>query len=164
MQLRRGTEDSGENLRGFKPELAASSSALIQPDSSGTVTLSAADAELKGSQIKVEEKDGQPNIGFWDKAEESASWKVDFKKPGKYKVTASIAAISSDALALLEVPGCCIELKPSATGSWEKFSDFEAGTIEIAHAGVQTVKVHPRDAQSWKAINLRWIKLGLAGS
>ena len=95
----------GENLRGFKPELAAPSSALIQPDSAGTVTLSAADAELKGSQIQVEEKDGQPNIGFWDKAEESASWKVDFQKPGKYKVTASIAAISSDALAVLEVPG-----------------------------------------------------------
>src|SRR5208337_299152 len=85
---------SGENLRGFKPELAAPAVSLIQPDSSGTLARTADDAELQGSTIKVEEKEGQSNIGFWDKSDESASWKVKFKQPGKYKVTASIAALS----------------------------------------------------------------------
>ena len=146
---------SGENLRGFKPELATPAAMLIQPDSSGTLALTADEADLKGSLIKVEEKDGQSNIGFWDKPDESASWKVNFKQPGKYKVTASVAAVSGDALAVIEVAGCTVELKPSATGSWEKFSEAEAGTIEVPQAGVQTVKVRSRDPQSWKAINLR---------
>jgi hypothetical protein len=33
------------------------------------------------------------------------------------------------------------------------------GSVEIQQAGQQTLKVRPRDAQTWKAINLRWIKL-----
>ena len=65
---------------------------------------------------------------------------------------------------VIEVGGRTIELKPQATGSWEKFSEVDAGTIEVPQAGVQTVKVRPRDAQSWKAINLRWVKLSRAGS
>ncbi len=152
---------TGENLRGFKP---APAPLLIQPDSSGTLALTADDAQLQGSTIKVEEKEGQSNIGFWDRSDESASWKVNFKQPGKYKVTASIAALSGDALAVVEVAGGTVELKPSATGSWEKFSEIEAGTIEIPQAGEQTLKVRPRDAQSWKAINLRWVKLSRVGS
>ena len=58
---------TGENLRGFKPELAVPAVSLIQPDASGTLALTADDAELHGEQIKVEEKGGQSNIGFWDK-------------------------------------------------------------------------------------------------
>jgi hypothetical protein len=33
------------------------------------------------------------------------------------------------------------------------------GVIEVKQAGDQTVKVRPRDAQTWKAVNLRWVKL-----
>ena len=94
---------TGENLRGFKPELAAPAVSVVLPDGSGTLRLSADDAELSGSQIQVEEKDGKPNIGFWDKAGEWASWKVNFKEPGKYRITVSAAVVSSDALAVLEV-------------------------------------------------------------
>jgi hypothetical protein len=155
---------TSENLRGFKPELAASAASLVQPDSSGTLALTADDAQLQGSTIKVEEKEGQSNIGFWDRSDESASWKVTFKQPGKYKVTASIAAISADALAVVEVAGGTVELKPSATGSWEKFSELDAGTIGISQAGEQILKVRPRDAQSWRPINLRWVKLSHVGS
>ena len=154
----------GENLRGFKPELAAPAVSLIQPDSSGTLALTADDAELTGSTIKVEEKGGRSNIGFWDKSDESAAWKVKFKESGKYKVTASIAALSGDALAVVEVADRTVEFRPSATGSWDNFSETEAGTIEVSHAGELTVKIRPRDARTWKPINLRWVKLSHVGS
>jgi uncharacterized protein YdbL (DUF1318 family) len=32
------------------------------------------------------------------------------------------------------------------------------GTIEIKKAGEQTVKVRAKNTQTWKAINLRWVK------
>ncbi len=150
---------TGENLRGFKPELAAPAVSLVQPDASGTLALGAEEADLHGSQIKVEEKSGRSNIGFWDKADESAAWKVNFKEPGKYKVSALIATASDGALAVLDVAGSTIDLKPPATGSWDRFSELDAGTIEVPQAGVQTVKLHARDAQSWKPINVRWVKL-----
>ena len=69
---------------------------------------------------------------------------MKFKEPGKYKVTASIAAMTGDASAVVEVGDHTAELKPPATGSWDKFSEFEVGTIEVSQAGEQTVKVRPR--------------------
>ena len=66
---------------------------------------------------------------------------MNFKEPGKYRITASFAAVSSDALAVLEVAGRTAEIKPAATGSWDKFSEIEAGTIEVSQAGEQKVKV-----------------------
>ena len=154
---------TGEGLRGFKPELAAPPVTLIQPDSSGTFTLAADDAELHGDGVKVEEKDGKSNIGFWDRASESASWKVNIKEPGKYRITACLAVTASDALAVVEVGERKTEIRPAATGAWEKFSESELGAIEISQAGVQVVKVGSHDAQSWKPINLRWIKLDRVG-
>ena len=41
----------------------------------------------------------------------------------------------------------------------DKFTEIEVGTIQVPKAGAQAVNMRPRDAQSWKAINLRWLKL-----
>jgi hypothetical protein len=155
---------TGERLREFKPELAAPQVAVIQPDAASTIVLSADDAQLHGNQVKVEEKDGKSNIGFWDRADESASWKVNFKQPGRYKLTACLAAVAGDALAIVEVDDHQTEIRPTATGAWDKFTESEVGTIEISQDGEHVVKVKSHDAQSWKPINLRWIKLIRVGS
>ena len=62
-------------------------------DAKGNFTLAPDDAELHGDQIKVEAQGGQPNIGFWDKAEDWVSWKVKFDKPGTSTVSASCSTI-----------------------------------------------------------------------
>ena len=155
---------TGADLRGFKPELAAPSTSVVVPDGSGTLRLAADDAELSGSQIQVEEKAGRSNIGFWDKASEWASWKVKFSEPGKYRISISSSTVASEALAVLEAGSATIEIKPPQTGSWEKFAESEAGTIEVPHAGELKVKLHARDARSWKPINVRWVKLRHEGS
>jgi alpha-L-fucosidase len=153
---------TGEDLRGFKPELAVPPTPTIRSDASGNFSLPADDAELHGS-LKTENRGGQANIGFWDNAQDRASWKVDFKQAGTFKVTASCAAAVGDSRFVLEAAGQKQEAKAPATGSWDKYIEVAAGTIQVKQAGVQTVKVHPRDAQSWKAINLRWIKLQRVG-
>ena len=139
---------------------------LVRHIGTSNMTMAKLKLMLRDARIKpaCNEKEGQSNIGFWDKSDESGSWKVKFKQPGKYKVTASVAAISGDALAIVEVAGGTVELKPSATGSWDKFSEIEAPTIEVSHPEEQTVKVRPRDAQTWRPINLRWVKLSHVGS
>jgi alpha-L-fucosidase len=155
---------TGEDLRGFKPEQAAQETTLIQPDRSGTLTLAADDAELHGDAIQVEEKSGQSNIGFWDKPDNWASWKVSIPKPGMYRLSVSTAALAPDAIALVEVAGTITELRPAATGGWDRFSERAAGTIAIPGSGEHVVTIRSRDARSWRPINLRWLKLSRVGS
>jgi len=150
---------TGEDLRGFKPELAVPPVQAIQPDAAGNYTLGAEDAELHGEGVKTENQGGQPNIGFWDKAADWVSWKVKVKEPGRFKVSASCAAANGESALAVEIAGQKVEGKVPATGAWDKFTTVEMGVIEVKQAGDQTLKVRPRDAESWKAVNLRWVKL-----
>ena len=49
------------------------------------------------------------------------------------------------------------------TGSWDIFKEVSLGEVEISHGGVQNVTIHSLDEKSWKAINLRWVKLKKVG-
>jgi len=150
---------SGEDLRGFKPELAAPvPSAIVQPDASGKYTLAPDTADLHGN-LREETRGGRPNIGFWDNAKDWASWKVNVKQPGKFKIAASCATVHSGVSITVEAAGQKLMAKVPATGVWDKFEEFAVGTIEIRQAGEQVVSVRPSDAQTWKAINLRRIVL-----
>ena len=145
----------GENLKPAPiPEVAV----VVSPDAQGNVTLNADDAELHGDQIKIEDHGGQPNIGFWARADESVSWQVKFDKPGKFQVSAAVAATHADSEFIVEVAGKQLTGKPPQTATWTEFRTSDLGQIEIQQAGEQTVKVRSRDAQSWKAINLRSVK------
>jgi alpha-L-fucosidase len=148
-----------DDIRGFKPELALPQGTTVEPDASGSYALRAEDAELHGNQIQQENQGGQPNLGFWDNPADWVSWKVKFKEPGKFKVTACCSTLHSDAVFVVEAADQKIEGKAPVTGAWDKFSDIEVGSVEVAKPGVQQVKMRSRDSQSWKAINLRWLKL-----
>jgi len=150
---------TGEDLRGFKPELALPQVQAIQPDNAGNYALGAEDAEMHGDGVKTENQGGQPNVGFWDKAGDWVSWKVKFKEPGSFKVSASCSTANGESALAVEIGDQKVEAKVPATGAWDKFSTVEMGVIEVKQAGDQTVKVRPRDAQTWKPVNLRWIKL-----
>jgi alpha-L-fucosidase len=150
---------TGEDLRGFKPELAVPQVQAIQPDAGGNFTLAAEDAELHGEGVKTENQGGQPNIGFWDNAQDWVSWKAKFKEPGRFKVSASCAAAGRDSALAVEIAGRKVEGKVPVTGAWDKFATIEMGQIEVPGAGEQVVKVRPRDPQAWSPVNLRWIKL-----
>ena len=149
---------TGENLRGFKPELALPPTQAILPNVKGNFTLGADEADLHG-KLKTEDHGGQPNIGFWDKASDWASWNVTLPQPGKFKVTACCAAISGSPALRLEIAGQKLEGRVPATASWDKFTTLDLGVVEVQQSGPKTLSVRPRDAQSWKAVNLRWVKL-----
>ena len=142
----------------LKPVSFAAPTSTLKPDRRGTLALDADAAELHGDGIKVEQHGGISNLGFWDNSSDWASWKVDFTRPGVYKVTAQCAIPGGESEIALEVAGKQLFGKVTATGDWGKFSDVALGTVEIANRGVQEVKVRPRDASSWKAVNLSVVK------
>jgi alpha-L-fucosidase len=150
---------TGENLRGFKPDLAAPAMPVVLAEPTGNFTLAPDDAELHGEGIKTEAQGGQPNLGFWDRADEWASWKVDFSQPGKFKLTASVATVHASVALVAEVAGQKLAGKPTQTGAWDKFAVVDFGQVELKAAGQQTLSLKPRDEASWKAVNLRWVKL-----
>ncbi len=153
---------SGTDLRGFKPELAVpTASAVVQPDAYGKYVLAPDTADLHGS-LREEAQGGQPNIGFWDDPKDWASWKVNFKQPGKFRVMASSAAVAGSSFTV-EAAGQKLPAQVPVTGAWDKFERFDVGTLEIKQAGEQALNVRPSDAQTWKAINLRSIVLVPSG-
>ena len=63
---------------------------------------------------------------------------------------------------IVETASYQIPAKTTQTGSWTEFRETDIGQLKIEQPGDQTVKVRPKDAASWKAINLRLIKLSPA--
>jgi len=137
---------------------------VVKPDASGRIKLGPDDAELHGQQIKQENQGGQPNIGFWDKADEWVSWKIQFDKPGAFEVSASVAVLADNAAFAIEIAGQRLEGKPARTGAWDRFQDNALGRIEIKQAGEAVLSLRAKDASSWKAINLRSVSLKRADS
>ncbi len=143
----------------LKPVPVAESAAILQPDPTGNFILSAEAAELHGDQIKQEEKDGQTNIGFWDKAEDWASWKLHVAQPGAFRLSASLATVHADAQLAIEIGGKRYQAEVPQTGDWSAFRTVEVGSIQLDSPGDVTVKAAAPDPQSWKALNLRLIML-----
>ena len=78
---------------------------------------------------------------------------------GAYRITASIAAVSTGSEFVVEVGGRQIASNAPDTGGWDRFRRVELGQIEIQQPGAVVVKVRPKDAATWKAINLGAITL-----
>ena len=127
------------------------------PGANWNVALTTEAAELHGGQMK-EEKGGRPNIGGWDNAADWVSWKVKFPEIGSFKVSAQIATEDESEL-VLEVEGQQISAKIPRTGGWGNFVAVDMGKIEIKEAKEQVVKARPKDAQTWKPINLNIVTL-----
>ena len=125
----------------------------------GLITLSADDAQIEGSGLAVEEHGGLPNLGFWDDSADYAAWIVHFPAPGVYRVTGSFAAANGKSLLVVECAGRKITATIPKTKSWDDFQEVDCGKLQIDKAGDAVLIARPRDAKSWKAINLRALKL-----
>ena len=146
---------AGANL---KPVVYAVPSPVVAADAKGCYSLLPDTAEMHGS-LHDEAQGGQPNIGFWDNAQDYVTWKVNFKQTGKFKVTAACATTHEKSEAVIECGGQSLSANIQRTGSWDRFSTIEIGTLEIRQIGEQILKMRPKDATSWKAINLRSVTL-----
>ena len=149
---------TANDVRAFRPDLVVMPTVVVTADVNGTMVLMPSTAELKGD-LREQTQDGQPDIGFWDNPQDWAAWHVKVDKPGKFRAVASVATVHDQSAFVVEAAGKTIDCVVKSTGAWNRFAQVEIGTIEFAQAGVHTVKVRPRDAATWKAINLRRIVL-----
>jgi alpha-L-fucosidase len=137
------------------PEVAATTT-LIGQASDGSVRLLAGDADLHGG-LQYEAGAGKDNVGFWTNPDDTVSWTFKVDRPGKFSVTANIAAEASGKFEVLvgeqELPGAA----PATQG----YTDFKCtdltGTLSLA-VGSVTLTVKPV-ADGWQPMNLKFIQL-----
>jgi alpha-L-fucosidase len=142
----------------LKPVPFAPPSPALRPDRHGNLTLDADAADLHGEQIKIEQRSGRSNVGFWDNAADWISWKATFTEPGTFTVTARIATTHAASEFVLEAAGQQLVGKVQQTGDWDNFRMIELGKVDIKQPGVQEVKLRPRAAATWRPINLQSVR------
>jgi len=129
----------------------------ITQDYDGTITLAASEARCHGDGIRYESGSERDNLGFWLNPADWADWEVSITKPGKFEVTAEIAA---PAAASLQVGIGDQRIKGDApvTGDYGKFRRVKFGTLEIPSKGKVSISVRPV-TEGWHAVNLKSIRL-----
>lgn len=110
--------------------------------------LKAVDAELHGDGVKYEVKGPRNSerncIGCWSNVNAWVSWKVEFRKPGEYRVEIMQAHQQSGGNRYA-VTACGQELKGTVkkTGGWDQFVPVKLGSITVEKAGTYQVTVKP---------------------
>jgi len=141
-------------LSGFR--LAAQQAAPEAPE--GTVVLAATEAKLVGPSLKLENKTGRMNVGFWSDPAGQVHWKAKIDKPGTYKLRGEFAATTASRVAV-EVAGQTVEADVPATGAWDQARFIDLGQVKIEKEGEYPVVLRPADPAKWKAVNLWQVQL-----
>jgi alpha-L-fucosidase len=130
---------------------------LLAQDPAGALILPAAEASTHGQQIKYESGSGHDNIGYWFDADEWVDWQYEVTKPGKFEVSAEIAAPQA---ASFEITLGDQKIKGAApvTGDYTRFQVAELGTLEMTSTGPATLAVRAVK-EGWQPINLRCVRL-----
>jgi alpha-L-fucosidase len=139
-----------------KGALEIGQAGLVQ-DYDGSVVLPASEARLHGDGIKYESGDQRDSLGFWTNPDDWADWEIKITRPGRFEVSAEIAALDSGSLGIT-VGDNTTKGTAYPTGDYGKFRAMKLGTLEISKAGKTTVAVRPIK-EDWHPLNLKAIRL-----
>ncbi len=132
---------------------------ILGQDSAGVLKLAAIDATTHGAQLAYESRNGKDNLGYWVNSADWAEWPVTITHPGKFHVTAEIAAQGSSTFTVA-AGGQTVQGTAPNTGDYAKFQTLDLGTVEIAAAGPVSISVKPV-TDGWQPMNLKSLTLTL---
>lgn len=129
----------------------------LAQDYDGSVVLPASEARVHGSDLKYETGPQRDNLGFWTNPDDWADWTFQITKPGKFEVSAEVAAPEKASLEI-SVGDSRTRGAAVATGDYGKFKVARLGTLVIPATGKATLAVHPI-TDGWHPLNLKSIRL-----
>lgn len=118
--------------------------------------LLAKDARLTGSPIKLEAWEGIPNIGYWDCADNYATWTTTVPGEGEYVVTLEYGfdPAGGDREIVILCGESRLEATLKTTGHWKRFQTVTLGHMYLP-AGTVTITVRAGRTNAHHFINLR---------
>ncbi|GAB6166677.1 hypothetical protein JCM19992_26770 [Thermostilla marina] len=119
----------------------------------GATEVTADKAKLEGRSIRLEQRGGLPNIGYWDDPQDKAYWIVNFPVAGKYQVRVTTASMESSKLTV-EVANSQVTGTVQGRRSFDDARTYDLGVVEIPKPGQYKVTVRPADPATWKPVNL----------
>ncbi len=105
-------------------------------------------AMTAGKAVKRYNRRGSFHISKWTEPQDTATWRVNVDKPGRYAVRIRYAAMKDWAGGKFTVTsgGQSVSAAVEPTGDWYEYKDFDLGTINVADAGRRTVVIRPAAA------------------
>jgi alpha-L-fucosidase len=147
-------------LRLAGPPEIADAVATTQANPDGRYTLTAEEATLHGSAIRLEAKGGQQNIGFWTNREDTVEWSLQVRQARRYQVEIEYACApeSAGSAITVQVGETRLTAQVESTGGWETFRTLTL-PAPIRVSGRTVVRVVPQTMPHGAVMNLRRITL-----
>jgi alpha-L-fucosidase len=134
---------------------------LVRPAADGSLTLSAAEAEVHGESAEYQAHGLRDYIGRWSNTQDSATWALQVPSARRYRVDVVYACPAENAgseMALGLEGGVPITGKVEATANWHDFQPRTLGELELP-AGRQRFIVRLQSVTRASAMNLHQVKL-----
>jgi predicted phosphodiesterase len=130
-------------------------------DALSVMTLHADKAEQYGKKkFTLDQVDGTPHIGSWSDPNDYLLWRIRPPRGGEYEVEFAYALDpKNDGGMVMFVSGReRLQLKMSATGSWQTFTNVVMGRIRLP-AGLAVIEMRPDGKPRGGIMNLRSVTL-----
>ncbi len=114
---------------------------VVQPDVTGTITLTPFEAEIYGPTIVIEEQ--HKNLGWWSSSDDIVVWTINIPKAAKYTVawTWACDAQAAGNRVTVEALGRSFTRKVGKTTGWDDYQTIDLGELELPAGEVRlTVK------------------------
>lgn len=132
----------------------------IFPDADGGYHLPPGDAILhEGVALSMSDK---PVLYSWTALTGTATWNLQVKQPGKYKVILRAACTDESAGSKITLTAGSTTLSgvvKSTNNNWSAYQDWELGTVNIPKKGVNTLVIKPLTKPGVGVMNLQQVQL-----
>ena len=127
----------------------------------GTIVLPGAAADVHVTMLRYEPLPHKRTLGYWTKADDSASWEFEVTQPGKFKclVLQGCGPGSGGSEVEFRFSDQALAMTVEATRGFQDFIEREIGQLTIDTAGRHSLTVKPRTKPGPAVMDLRQVKL-----
>ncbi|MCA9064147.1 MAG: hypothetical protein KDA96_13840 [Planctomycetaceae bacterium] len=150
-----GMEPPAKKLDGNHPR-------RITPGDDGQLRLTAATAEIRGTDITFESS--FKNIGYWHHQADSATWRIEVASAGAYDIYLDASCADSAAGNEFRIDGLIEPVQGTVvgTGGWDRYQQQKIGTTQL-RTGAASISLRADSAVREALFDLREIRLVPAG-
>lgn len=149
------------NLKAVTLEPASEGRDVVPQNDDGTIVMHARDATVQGVKLRWEPQPQKQTLGYWANEKDFAYWKVDVKKPGRFKVEIlqGCGKGQGGSEVAMFVGGKVVEFTVQDTGHWQNFIPRVVGEVELERTGEHICMVRPKKKAGVAVMDLRQVRL-----